>query len=209
MCKFEKHTNKKKNKKKERVLLNSCNCEKQYNWCVNLQVSSHTMPEPQTLSCLGSQLLPGHTEIEYRAFSQTRLTYKSDCFSGTQIPVNVLNAWTSLVNFGKLWKSWLMSNESRRKGETETRRLYSEPSGVPQVGNAMVIVACRSEEPSQECLGRGLSATANNSLGIYPSRTIMLRPQPRAGSVWQRGWWMVRASRNGNESWDSGGHYPP
>lgn len=167
------------------------------------------MPEPQILTCLVSQNLTFHTEIEYMTFSQIRIIRKSDCFSGIQIPVNLLKAWTSLVNFGKLWKSWLMSNQSSCKGKSATRRLYSEPSGIPQVENAIIIVACLSEEPSQECLGTGLSATANNSCSIYPSRIVMLRPQLSACSVWQSSWWMARASRNGNESWDSGGHYPP
>lgn len=143
------------------------------------------------------------------SFLTPRITCKSDCCSGIQILVNVLNAWTSSVNFGKLWESWLMSKQGRCKGENKTYRLYSEPCGIPQVGNAIITVACLSEEPSQECLGTGLSATANNSLRIYPSRTIMLWLQPRACSVWQSDWWMVRASRNGNESWDLGGHYPP
>lgn len=88
-------------------------------------------------------------------------------------------------------------------------RLYSEPSGIPQVENAIAIVAFLSEETSQECSGTGLSATANNSHSIYPSRTIMLWPQPHACSAWQSSWWMGRTSRNGNESWDSEGHYPP
>lgn len=110
------------------------------------------------------------------------------------------------MNFGKLWKSWLMSNQSCCKGKNKNQQAVSR---VFQVGNAIVIVAFLSEEPSQECLGTGLSATANNSLSIYPSRTVMLWPQPHACSVWQRGWWMGRASRNCNESWDSGGHYPP
>lgn len=154
-------------------------------------------------------LITFHTEIGFITFLQTRITCKLDCFSGTQTLVNVPNAWTSLVNFGKLWKSWLMSNQSHCKGKTETHRLYSELSGIPQVGNAIVIVACLSEEPSQECLEAGLSATANNSLSISPSKTVMLRPQPHACSLWQRGWWMVRAGRNGNEPWDPGGHYPP
>lgn len=193
------------------MLLSSYNHEKQYNSCVNLQVSflSHIELETQILSCLVFQIITFHTEIGFIAFLQTRITCKLDCFSGIQILVKVLNAWTSLVNFGKLWKSWLMSNQSHCKGKTETHSLYSELSGIPQVGNAIVIVSCLSEEPSQECLGAGLSATANNSLSIYPCRMVMLRPQPRACSVWQRGWWMVRAGRNGNEPWDSGGHYPP
>lgn len=211
---WETHQKKSKKKKKREnvpILLNSYNCKKKYNSCVSLQLSflSHIMLETQILSYLGSQILAFHTEIEYIAFLQTRITYKSGCFSAIQIFVNVLNAWTSLVNFGKVWKSWLMSNQNHRKGKTKTHRLYSEPSGGLQVGNATVIVACLSEEPSQECLGTGLSATANNSLSICPSRIVMLQPQPRACSVWQRSWWMVGESRNGNESWDSGGHYPP
>lgn len=169
MCKFEKHKIQKEDEKEnDLVLLSSCNCEKQYNSCVNLQVSSlsHIELETRILSCLGFQSVTFHTEIGFIAFLQTRITCKLDCFSGIQILVNVLNAWTSLVNFGKLWKSWLMSNQSHCKGKTETHRLYSELSGIPQVGNATVIVACLSEEPSRECLGAGLSATANNSPSI-------------------------------------------
>lgn len=118
------------------ILLNSSNCEKQGCSCINLQSSfqSDVAPEPQILSFLGSQNLAFQTETEYVVFLQTRIElYASQPAQWIWTLVNIRNTWTSLVNFGKLWKSWLMSNQSCCKGKNKNQqavsRVFCHPPG--------------------------------------------------------------------------------